>query len=120
MTALRMAWKSFAKRNDEQIAAFRYFVDKEGESLYWQAAFDALHAYQVKEDPMRWGWPVWPEAYRTTDSPEVHAFCKKHGGRGGFLPVAAMAGIHPICRLLAGPASAMRCRLASTAIWRWA
>ena len=84
MTALRMVWKRFAKRNDEQMTAFRYFVDKEGESLYWQAAFDALHAYQVKEDPMRWGWPVWPEAYRTTDSPEVHAFCKKHADEVDF------------------------------------
>ena len=84
MTALRMVWKRFAKRNDEQMTAFRYFVDKEGESLYWQAAFDALHAYQVKEDPMRWGWPVWPEAYRTTESPEVHAFCKKHADEVDF------------------------------------
>ena len=84
MTALRMAWKRFAKRNDEQVVAFRHFVDKEGESLYWQAAFDALHANQVKEDPMRWGWPVWPEAYRTTDSPEVHAFCKKYADEVDF------------------------------------
>ncbi len=31
--------------------SFRHFIAAcEGESLYWQAAFDALHAYQVKED----------------------------------------------------------------------
>jgi 4-alpha-glucanotransferase len=64
------------QRDDEQMAAFRQFVTQEGESLYWQAAFDALHAYQVKEDEMRWGWPVWPEAYQTVDTPEVKAFCK--------------------------------------------
>ncbi|VCV64938.1 4-alpha-glucanotransferase [Klebsiella pneumoniae] len=44
MTALRMAWKQFSRREDEQMAAFREFVLREGESLYWQAAFDALHA----------------------------------------------------------------------------
>lgn len=78
MAALRLAWKGFSTRKDEQMAAFRQFVAQEGESLYWQAAFDALHAYQVKEDEMRWGWPVWPEAYQSIDSPDVKAFCKKH------------------------------------------
>ena len=57
MAALRLAWKGFAKRDDEQMAAFRQFVMQEGESLYWQAAFDAPYAYQVREDEMRWGWP---------------------------------------------------------------
>lgn len=58
MTALRLAWKGFSVRDDEQMAAFRRFVAQEGESLYWQAAFDALHAYQAKEDESRWGWPA--------------------------------------------------------------
>ena len=78
MTALRMAWKRFAKRNDEQMATFRYFVDKEGESLYWQAAYDALHAYQMQEDKLRWGWPAWPKAYQNIESSDVQSFCKKH------------------------------------------
>lgn len=64
MTALRMAWKGFAQRDDEQMAAFRQFVADQGDSLFWQAAFDALHAQQVKEDEMRWGWPAWPEMYQ--------------------------------------------------------
>ncbi|HEF0025326.1 TPA: 4-alpha-glucanotransferase [Citrobacter amalonaticus] len=78
MTALRMAWKGFATRDDEQMAAFRAFVAQEGDSLYWQAAFDALHAWQVKEDELRWGWPAWPEAYQSVDSPEVEKFCHEH------------------------------------------
>ncbi len=65
MTALRMAWKGFAQRDDEQMAAFRQFVADQGDSLFWQAAFDALHAQQVKEDEMRWGWPAWPEDVST-------------------------------------------------------
>ncbi|WP_065356444.1 4-alpha-glucanotransferase [Kluyvera georgiana] len=84
MTALRMAWKRFAKRHDEPMAAFRYFVDKEGESLYWQAAFDALHAHQVKEDKLRWGWPAWPKAYQNIESPEVHVFCQQHADEVDF------------------------------------
>ncbi|MBX8461915.1 4-alpha-glucanotransferase [Enterobacter sp. RIT637] len=84
MAALRLAWKGFAKRDDEQMAAFRQFVTQEGESLYWQAAFDALHAYQVKEDEMRWGWPVWPDAYQSIDTPEVKAFCEKYADEVDF------------------------------------
>lgn len=78
ITALRMAWKRFSARSldDEQAAAFRGFVAEQGESLYWQAAFDALHEAQVKEDEMRWGWPVWPEACRDINSAEVKAFCE--------------------------------------------
>ncbi|MDY7303272.1 4-alpha-glucanotransferase, partial [Acinetobacter baumannii] len=33
IAALRMAWKGFAQRDDEQMAAFRAFVAREGESL---------------------------------------------------------------------------------------
>ena len=84
MAALRLARKGFAKRDDDQMAAFRQFVAQEGESLYWQAAFDALHAHQVKEDEMRWGWPVWPEAYQSVDTPEVKAFCKTHADEVDF------------------------------------
>ena len=62
LTALRLAWAEFSTREDEQMAEFRQFVLREGESLYWQAAFDALHAWQSRQDPMRWGWPAWPEA----------------------------------------------------------
>jgi 4-alpha-glucanotransferase len=84
ITALRMAWKKFAIRDDDQMTAFRQFALNEGESLYWQAAFDALHAYQVKEDEMRWGWPAWPEAYQNIDSPEVKVFCEKHADEVDF------------------------------------
>ncbi|MNB82300.1 4-alpha-glucanotransferase [compost metagenome] len=84
MAALRMAWKGFALRDDEQMTAFRQFVTQEGESLYWQAAYDALHAYQVKEDEMRWGWPVWPQAYQSVNSPAVKAFCDQHADEVDF------------------------------------
>ncbi|MTH48509.1 4-alpha-glucanotransferase [Intestinirhabdus alba] len=78
ITALRMAWKRFARRDDAQMAAFRLFVGRQGESLYWHAAFDALHARQAQEEEGSWGWPTWPEAYRSVDSPAVKAFCEAH------------------------------------------
>nr|WP_159464865.1 4-alpha-glucanotransferase [Scandinavium goeteborgense] len=84
ITALRMAWKCFSVRSDDQMAAFRQFALNEGESLYWQAAFDALHAYQVKEDELRWGWPAWPDAYQDIDSPEVKAFCTQYADEVDF------------------------------------
>lgn len=86
LTALRMAWQGFSQRGegDEQFAAFRAFVEQEGDSLYWQAAFDALHAFQVQEDPLRWGWPAWPSGYQSIDSPEVKAFCQQHADEVNF------------------------------------
>ena len=84
LAGLRLAWKRFAQRDDERMAAFRDFVAREGESLWWQAAFDALHAFQVKEDAQRWGWPAWPEAYRDTGSAEVARFCAQHADEVDF------------------------------------
>ncbi len=86
IAALRMAWKQFSLRGarDEQVVAFQKFVQEGGDSLYYQAAFDALHAYQVKEDEMRWGWPVWPEGFRDAHNPEVKAFCTEHSDEVNF------------------------------------
>ncbi|WOZ77783.1 4-alpha-glucanotransferase [Kosakonia sacchari] len=86
LEALRMAWQRFRQRaqSDEQAVAFQRFVQQEGESLYWQAAFDAIHANQVKEDLLRWGWPVWPEGFQNTHSPQVKAFCKTHADEVNF------------------------------------
>ena len=86
LAALRLAWKQFSTRkaDDETRSAFNTFVKQEGESLYWQAAFDALHAHQVQEDELRWGWPVWPEGYRSTTSPQVAAFCTEHADEVNF------------------------------------
>lgn len=86
MAALRMAWKQFLLRDarDEVVQAFNAFVAEGGDSLYYQAAYDALHAYQVKEDQMRWGWPVWPEGFRDAHNPEVKAFCREHSDDVNF------------------------------------
>ncbi len=116
LTGLSMAWRRFATRSkdDEHMQAFRQFVADEGESLYWQAAFDAMHAWQVKEDPMRWGWPVWPEAYRSTSTPEVKQFCQEHQEEVDFylwlqwLACTQFASCWEICQSLNMPVGLYR------------
>ncbi len=46
-----------AARDDAQMAEFRHFIAREGESLTGRR-HSTLHAYQVKEDEQRWGWPA--------------------------------------------------------------
>ncbi|AIX75602.1 MAG: 4-alpha-glucanotransferase [Mixta calida] len=77
---LRLAWAQFSTR-DEQDATRRHFeayIAAGGESLYSQAAYDALHAAMLKEDGQRWGWPAWPEKYRHAQSKAVQQFCRKN------------------------------------------
>ncbi|AAZ97127.1 Alpha amylase, catalytic subdomain [Thiobacillus denitrificans ATCC 25259] len=53
---------------------FRAFQAAHGNSLRSQALFEALQTHFRNEDGAVWGWPVWPEAYRTREAPEVSAF----------------------------------------------
>lgn len=80
LTALRLAWQRFTRRDTEDplLIAFNAFIDEGGESLRHQALFDAVHARQVAEDPQRWGWPVWPEAWQHPGSPAVQAFYQQY------------------------------------------
>lgn len=77
MLALRHAWQTFSQREEQDAsrAHFADFVEKGGESLYWQAAFDALHGAMLKENEDYWGWPVWPEALREAHGDAVRQFC---------------------------------------------
>ncbi|MFD1800816.1 4-alpha-glucanotransferase [Mixta tenebrionis] len=77
---LRLAWAQFASRDeqDETRLHFEAFIRAGGESLYSQAAYDALHGAMLKEDAQRWGWPVWPEAWRHAQSEAVQQFCRQH------------------------------------------
>lgn len=86
IAALRLAWRRFALRDeqDESMLAWQRFVRERGDSLYWQAAFDALHAHQMTEDAGRWGWPAWPQAYREAHRPAVTAFCQQHADEVAF------------------------------------
>lgn len=78
MTALRYAWQRFSQRqqDDASQAHFTAFIEKGGESLYWQAAFDALHGAMRRENKDAWGWPVWPENLREAHGEAVQQFCR--------------------------------------------
>ena len=80
LTALRLGWQSFLLRqeNDQQRIEFESFIQKRGDGLHWQAAFDALHMELMTQDPSYWGWPVWPEEYREAQSSAVAEFCQTH------------------------------------------
>ena len=77
---LRYAWQHFSSRlpEDRTRLEFEQFITCGGESLFNQAAYDAIHAYMLQEDASRWGWPVWPEAWQHGDSDAVQQFCQRH------------------------------------------
>ncbi len=62
----------------ERGRAFRAFQREHGRSLRRHALFEALQEHFRAQDGATWGWPVWPEAWRDPDAPEVHAFCAAH------------------------------------------
>ncbi len=86
ITALRLAWQQFSLRDgdDAQRVAFLDFVRERGEGLYWQAAYDALHAHLMQKDAANWGWPVWPQQYREASSAGVAEFCRTHAHEVDF------------------------------------
>ncbi|MFZ2650190.1 MAG: malto-oligosyltrehalose synthase [Burkholderiaceae bacterium] len=53
---------------------FEQFRRQRGAALRRHALFEALQAHFHGEDPQVWGWPVWPQAYRDPDSPQVAEF----------------------------------------------
>lgn len=63
-------------KNSDRAQAFLAFVEEGGDSLMHQAAFDALHGALHAEDSGMWGWPVFPEKYRTFDSPATQKYIK--------------------------------------------
>ena len=82
MSILPLLFTEFKHRhldkNSDRAQAFLAFVEEGGDSLMHQAAFDALHAELHAEDSNMWGWPVFPEKYRTFESPATQKFIKEN------------------------------------------
>ncbi|NOH97172.1 4-alpha-glucanotransferase [Vibrio sp. 99-70-13A1] len=80
MSILPLLFAEFKKRhldkNSDRAQEFLAFAEIGGDSLTQQAAFDALHADLHSEDSGMWGWPVFPEKYRTFDNPATQKFIK--------------------------------------------
>ncbi|WP_031841052.1 4-alpha-glucanotransferase, partial [Vibrio parahaemolyticus] len=85
MSVLPLLFSEFKARhldkNTDRARAFLDFVEKGGESLLHQAAFDALHADLHAEDSGVWGWPVFPEKYRTFDAAGSQKYIKDNQDR---------------------------------------
>jgi (1->4)-alpha-D-glucan 1-alpha-D-glucosylmutase len=64
--------------------AFHAFCDARGAALQRHALFEALQEHFHREDPAVWGWPAWPEAFRSPDAPAVQRFAHEHAERVGF------------------------------------
>lgn len=65
----------------DRARAFQAFQAGHGEGLRCHALFDALQEHFRRQDDTIWGWPVWPEAYRNRNSPEVAAFATANAPR---------------------------------------
>jgi 4-alpha-glucanotransferase len=85
MSVLPLLFSEFKARhldkNTDRARAFREFVELGGESLLHQAAFDALHGELHAEDSSVWGWPVFPEKFRTFDSAATQKYIKDNAER---------------------------------------
>ncbi|CAE6948687.1 4-alpha-glucanotransferase [Vibrio alginolyticus] len=85
MSVLPLLFSEFKARhldkNTDRARAFLEFVEKGGDSLLHQAAFDAIHADLHAEDSSMWGWPVFPEKYRTFESAGTQKYIKDNKER---------------------------------------
>lgn len=79
---LRTLYACFRERHlalgSSRAAEFRRFQAARAPGLRLHASFEALQAHFHANDPLVWGWPVWPEAYRKPESPEVQRFIAEH------------------------------------------
>jgi (1->4)-alpha-D-glucan 1-alpha-D-glucosylmutase len=67
--------------DSDRARAFRAYCAEQGEDLYLQALYEALQAHLHDEDPACWGWPVWPEAFRSPHNPAVRQWAADHRDR---------------------------------------
>lgn len=85
---LEALFAEFAKRHlspeDERGREFRRFQAEGGEALWRHALFEALQESFHAEDESVWGWPAWPEEYRSPSSPAVARFAEQRRGRVEF------------------------------------
>ncbi len=72
------------KKGSDRGLAFNKFVEDRGEDLRLHALYEALHEHLYARDNGNWGWPVWPEAYRSPFNPEVEAFEREQQDRVTF------------------------------------
>jgi (1->4)-alpha-D-glucan 1-alpha-D-glucosylmutase len=68
--------KNHLQTETERGRGFRAFQAEGGSDLARFALYLALQEMLYAQDANCWGWPVWPEIYRDTNTPEVAAFAE--------------------------------------------
>ncbi|MGC6388049.1 4-alpha-glucanotransferase [Ewingella sp. S1.OA.A_B6] len=86
LAGLHLAHQQFVTRSasDPMQKTYQKFVREGGESLYQQAAFDALFAHLAKQGEEPQGWTHWPEKYRSAQSAAVKAYCEQYESEVDF------------------------------------
>lgn len=119
LAGLKLAFPLFQARkpNDAQRQAFERFVTEGGESLYQQAAFDALHAHLAAKDASQWGGRPGPSAIGVGRAKRCGSSAMSIRTRSAF--TCGCSGWRPrSSRSVSNRAGSSRCRLACIAIWR--
>ncbi|MEM9760401.1 MAG: 4-alpha-glucanotransferase [Pseudomonadota bacterium] len=82
---LKLLFQHFCERelaaDTSRARAFLEFCDREGDALRLHATYDCLHEHFLRKDLACWGWPVWPEEYRSPTSAAVAYFADEHADR---------------------------------------
>ncbi len=85
---LELLWAHFREQHlapaSAHAARFQAFLHRGGEALRAHALFEALQEHLCAADPSIWGWPAWPEAYRSPRGEAVTAFACAYEPRVGF------------------------------------
>ncbi|MGE5469527.1 MAG: malto-oligosyltrehalose synthase [Bacteroidota bacterium] len=83
LAALRLAYAYFRQQHlaedTARARAWQEFRQQGGEALERQALFEALQAHFSGGDALVWGWPAWPEAWRSPQAEAVKDFARTHG-----------------------------------------
>ena len=85
MQVLNLAYEQFYKvhlgNNSSRAQSFRDFCASRGKSLRNYATYQALREHFVSRDPALWGWPVWPDGYKSPEDKLVGTFVKNEEKR---------------------------------------
>ena len=57
---------------------FKNFTAARGNALFLHALHSSLDAHFRRQGPRYWGWPAWPDEYRTPASAAVHRYAKEN------------------------------------------
>lgn len=74
----------YLDKGSKQKTAFDTFIENGGDSLSGLAIFEALQMHLKQQGKEYWGWPVFPQKYRSADLPAVKTFAKKHADEVTF------------------------------------